>query len=199
MCLGRYLQKTLHWGSQGGYLLHVLAAPPSLSSHLPHTVTNNNLFSNKKSSLTILDAPLIAIKLIWVGQDKTKAILNTYYKKKRNTITSRKKHWKFLLQLYLISLKVKYRYWNLLCLLWYMSWCTFHFLVSESFCWSIDLEWAWVKFALFLANTFFSLLLHTITTSAPRLLIIQEDTLFLLQNPNADLIIPKMWPFKQKV
>ena len=53
-----------------------------MSSHLPHTVTNNNLFSNKESSLTILDAPLIAIKLIWVGQDKTKAILNTYPKKK---------------------------------------------------------------------------------------------------------------------
>ena len=192
MCLGRYLQKTLHWGSQGGYLLRVLAGPPSLSSHLPHTVTNNNLFSNKKSSLTVLDAPLIAIKLIWVGQDKTKAILNTYYKKKRNTITSRKKHWKFSLQLYVISVKVKYRYWNLLCFLWYISWCAFLFLVSESFCWSIDLEWAWVKFALFLANTFFSLLLHTITTSAPRLLIIQEDTFFLLPKPNADLIFPKM-------
>ena len=140
--------------------------------------SNNNLFSNKRSSLTILDAPLIAIKLIWVGQDKTQAILNTYYKEKRNTIKGRKKHWKFSQQLYVISLNVKYRYWNLLCLLWYVSWCTFLFLVSESFCWSIDLEWAWVKFALFLANTFFSSLLHLITTSAPRLLIIQEDTFF---------------------
>ena len=72
--------------------------------------SNNNLFGNKKSSLTILDPPLIAIKLIWVGQDKTQAILNTYYKKKRNTIKGRKKHWKFSQQLYVISLNVKYRY-----------------------------------------------------------------------------------------
>ena len=70
--------------------------------------SNNNLFSNKKSSLTILDAPLIAIKLIWVGQDKTQAILNTYYKEKRNTIKG--KHWKFTQQLYVISLNVKYQY-----------------------------------------------------------------------------------------
>ena len=173
MCLGRYLQKTLHWGSQGGYLLRALAAPPSLSSHL-----QQQFIQWKKSSLTILDAPLIAIKLIWVGRDKTQAILNTYYKEKRNTNKGRKKHWKFSQQLYLISLNVKYRYWNVLCLLWYMSWCTFLFLVSESFCWSIDLEWAWVKFALFLADTFFSLLLHTSTTSAPRLLIIQQHTFF---------------------
>ena len=52
----------------------------------------------------------MAIKLIWVGQDKTKAILNTYDKEKRNTIKGRKKHWKFSQQLYVISLNVQYRY-----------------------------------------------------------------------------------------